>query len=112
MTLAEWIKRYEDKAEPFVMEPGFSLFFDSEHGFLCWKVEGDTLHIDHTSTDDWAWMRGKVVGIAREHGCRRLMTFVFRNPRAYARLTGAHLLPGESRILANGKFYWAFEELI
>lgn len=112
MTMQEWIERYEKKAEPFEPEEGSEIFFRQDKGIVCYKVMGDTLYIDHTSTDDWKWGRDSMAKIARERGCKRLMTYVFRNPKAYARLTGAHLVPRESRYLANGKFYWAFEEVL
>lgn len=110
MKMQGWVRKYEAKAEPFILEDGFQVFFDEGKGFLCWKVEWDVLYIDHTSTNDQAWMHEKIRDIGREHGCRMAMTYTFRNPKAYVRLTGAHLSLKDSKHMKNGKFYWAFTE--
>ena len=110
MKMQEWVLKYEAKAEPFALEDGFQLFLDESKGFLCWKVVDDVLYIDHTSTDDQAWMHEKIRELGKEHGCRMALTYTFRDPRAYVRLTGAHVDLSESRWMRNGRFYWAFTE--
>lgn len=110
MKMQEWVLKYEAKAEPFALEDGFQLFLDESKGFLCWKVVGNVLVIDHCSTDDIAWVHEKIREIGREHGCRVAITYTFRNPRAYVRLAGAHIDLSESKWMKNGRFYWALTE--
>lgn len=112
MSISDWIKKYEGKTEPFIIQEGEELYFTPEHGFIVWRMIGDTLYIDHTSTDDVRWAREKCREIGKAHGATRMFTFTLRNPRAFQKITGAHFAPQESRTLANGVFYWAFEDVI
>lgn len=112
MTMQEWIDRYEAKAEKFSIDDDTHVFFSPEDGFICWQKIGESLYLNHTCVKDVEWARARAYELAKENGCRYLITLVKRNPVAYQRLTRAHFVPGESRRLANGEFYWAFEEKV
>lgn len=110
MTLNDWIAKYEQKAEKFVLLPGFSIHFEPDKGFFCWRVWQNVFEIDHTCTDDHAWAYNMVMQMAKERGCRLLRTATFRNPAAYMRLFKGTPNLALSGLRPNGKFYWIFEK--
>jgi hypothetical protein len=112
MTLAEWVEKYEAKAEVFEFPAEGEMYFNPEEGFLCYRVVDNALYLDHCSVRSAEWLNEKAKEIGRAHGCKYLVTYTLRSPVAFAKLFHAHLLPDESKTLANGKWYWAFEELI
>ena len=115
MTFEEYVKIYEKKAEPYTLEPGYTLYFDENHGFITYKKMKDTLLVDHCcSINDLPWMIKKAQEIAKEQGCIYLATQTCRSARAYIR-RGApsvmkewHLDLSLSGYRKNGKFYWCF----
>ena len=57
MTKEQWIAKYEQKAEPFSMTPGYNLWFRSDKGFFLWRVKDGIFEIDHTCTNDIRYFR-------------------------------------------------------
>ena len=111
MTKSEWIKKYEDKAEPYYeLEPeGYTELFDPEKGYLYYKIEGNCITIGHCCTNDMYYWEKRVQEIANKYGCTTIKTITMRNPRAYIRMTGAHLDLINSGYRPNGLWYWAME---
>lgn len=110
MTLLEWIEKYEKKAEPWDLQPGYSILYRSDKGFFNWRANGLAFDIDHTSTNDIKWMMDKASELAREHGCKFLRALTLHDPAAFMRLTGARLNMPLSGVRQNGTFYWCFEK--
>lgn len=110
MTLYYWITKYEQKAEKFILLPGFTLYCNPEKGFFCWRVFGDVLEIDHTCTNDHKWAEREAALIAKKHHCKLIRTQTFRDPASYMRLTKAKINISLSGIRPNRKMYWVFEK--
>ena len=94
MTLPEWISKYTRKTgEQFSNPPNFQLAFDEQHGFFCFKADckdGVTfVNIGATCVNEWKWVIGELTPLAKSIGARYFATATKRNPKAYARLTGA-----------------------
>ena len=113
MTEKEWIDRYSDKAETFYIDPEYTKIFKEDKGFLYYKITEDNgervLHFGHTCTNDMAWWDKRMTEFAKENDCARMKTITMRSPRAYIRMTGAHLVLKDSGFRPNGLFYWAME---
>lgn len=110
MTLEQWIAKYEQKAEKFILLPGFTIYYKPEKGFFCWRKTGDVLEIDHTCTNDHNWAETEAILIAKKHHCKLICTQTFCDPAAYMRLTKAKINISLSGIRPNGKMYWVFEK--
>lgn len=98
MTLDEWVAKYEKKTgEQFVVPDGFKLAFDEQHGFFCFTVafkDGiEYVDIAHTCVDSFKWAFDIVESFAKANGIKYMATATKRNPKAYARLTGATRKP-------------------
>ena len=112
-TFEEWKSWYEAHAESADPIDGASLYFEPEHGFFYYKVfPGGVLYIDHFATDDYQYLFRRAREIARRLGCREVTTQTFHPAKAYARLSKAHLDLKYSVRGANGKWYWAFTEVL
>lgn len=116
-TLRQWIAKYEAKAEKLIILPGFSIYFEPEKGFFYWKVTYDTTHgkifeVDHTCTNDGKWAYNKAYEMAKEHGCKWIVTATSRDPAAYMRMYKCQPVLTHSGIRQNGVFYWVFKKLI
>lgn len=68
MTKEQWIAKYEQKAEPFSMTPGYNLWFRADKGFFLWKAKDRILGISHTSTNDIHFILKEMMRIAKVHG--------------------------------------------
>jgi hypothetical protein len=112
MTLDEWKVKYEQKAEPLIPLPGFSLYFEPDKGFFYWHKFGDVFEIDHTCTDDVMWAHNKCMDMAVATCCKILRTATYRNWVAYKRLTKATVNWSLSGFRPNGKFYYIFEKQV
>jgi len=111
MTLRDYIRAYEAKTEPFVLEEDYTLLYAPHKGFITYKVAGDALILDHCCTvNDIHWIQRKGREVAREHHCRWLVTQTMRSPRAFLRQTHAHLDLTLSGYRPNGIWYWVFIE--
>lgn len=108
MTKEQWIAKYEQKAEPFSMTPGYNLWFRANKGFFLWKAQDGVLGISHTSTNDIQFMLGKMMEIAKRNNCTLLRTATIHNPASFMRLMGSHLNLERSD-WHNGRFYWFME---
>lgn len=112
-TFDEWKSWYEAHAEPAYPIEGALLYFEPAHGFFYYKVfPGGVLYIDHFATDDYQYLFRKAREIARRLGCRKVTTQTFHPAKAYARLSKAHLDLKYSTRGANGRWYWAFTEVL
>ena len=121
MKMEEWLKRYEDKAEPWKLGEGYRMFFDEEKGLIDYAIAEDdgerAFIIGNCSTKDMAWFYSWCKAKAEEEGCTVMYTSTMRNPKAYVRKAwsfGArpHLDIKRSGKHPNGKFYWIFTERI
>lgn len=110
MQLNDWIKKYEKKAEKFKVLPGFSIYYEPDKGFFCWKVIGNVFEVDHTCTNDVQHFYKVANDMAKEQGCILMRTQTFHNPSAYMRLSKARLNLELSGVRPNGKMYWVFEK--
>ena len=110
MTIEQWIQKYEKRAEKFDVPPGYKIFYDTDKGFMLWRVYDEAIEIDHCCTNDINYMIRVAEQKARENGVNLIRTMTYKNPAAYLRLTKSHLDIGRSHVLANGLFYWCFEK--
>lgn len=115
MTMQEWIKKYEAKANPVHFE-GWTVHYEEDKGFLAWKKYGEAL-IMGDCCGDFAWIHDYCMEKARENGCRVLATFTKRNPRAFIRKAymmgyNVHFDVSGSRYHPNGKWYWLMTEAV
>ena len=110
MTIEQWIQKYEKSAEKFDVPPGYKIFYDTDKGFMLWRMHDGAIEIDHCCTNDINYMIRVAEQKARENGVNLIRTMTYKNPAAYLRLTKSHLDIGRSRVLANGLFYWCFEK--
>ena len=94
MTLQEWIDRYETKTgDTFSVNDGFQLAFDLEHGFfvfgfVMWQGKG-WLELRQTCVNSWQWVYQSVEDTVYMNNLAGVLTYTKRNPKAYAKLTGA-----------------------
>lgn len=109
MTFEQWVTKYEQKAEKYILLPGFSIYFEPDKGFFCWNVFRDVFEIDHTCTNDIKWAYGKCLEMAKQRNCILLRTATNRSPGSYMRLTKGIPNLSLSGVRANGKMYWIFE---
>ena len=109
MTKEQWIAKYEQKAEPFSMTPGYNLWFRADKGFFLWRAQDGVLGISHTSTNDIQFMLGEMMKIAKCNNCILLRTATIHNPAAFIRLMGTHINLSRSAY-HNGRFYWFMEK--
>ena len=100
MTKEQWIAKYEKKAEPFSMTPGYNLWFRADKGFFLWKAKDGILGISHTSTNDIHFMLKEMMRIAKENNCSYLRTATVHNPAAVKTDFGAELDKLVLRLLA------------
>jgi hypothetical protein len=112
MTLQDWITKYEQEAEEFILLPGFSIYYRPEKGFFCWRIWRDVFEIDHTCTIDIKWADDKISELAKQHNCTILRTATFRDPAAYMRFRKATPNIAMSGLRPNNKFYWVFERKV
>lgn len=112
MKLKEWIAKYEQEAEEFILLPGFSIYYEPEKGFFCWRVFGNIFEVDHTCTNDGKWAYNTVNEVAKLFGCKFIRTATKRNPRAYKRLFKGSINFALSGIRPNGEMYWIFEKKV
>lgn len=109
MKLEDWITKYEKEAEKFELLLGFSVYYEPDKGFICWRAFKNILEIDHTCTNDIKWADAKCVELAKQHHCNILRTATKRNPSAYMRFTKATPNLSLSGVRPNGFMYWVFE---
>jgi hypothetical protein len=111
ITLAQWIKKYEEKAEEYKLLPGFTVYYDPDKGFFCWRAWQDVFEVDHSCTNDYRYFNEVANNIAKMYRCNIMRTATYRDPVAYWRLQrGSGINFALSGIRPNGKFYWVFEK--
>ena len=118
MTYDEWLEKYlrrfrkewKEPLDRLEIEDDMKLYFDEKKGFMWYAIRGDRFHIDHTSTNDIAYMHEQARTMAKQAGCRILETEVARNAPAYVRLAHTHLNVVKSEVKADGHFYWLMED--
>lgn len=94
MTLSSWITRYESKTgEQFTVPDRFQLAFDEQHGFFVfgftiWQGK-EWLQFGATCVDSWKWVFDSVKDTVIINNLAGCLTKTHRNPKAYAKLTGA-----------------------
>ena len=110
MTLQQWITKYEQKSEKFILLPGFTIFYNPERGFFCWRVFENVFEIDHTCTNDIYYCYQTANDLAKKHHCQLIRTQTFRDPASYMRLTKSKINLSLSGIRPNEKMYWVFEK--
>ena len=108
----EWVRRYESRTEPYGLEPGFTLYFEPDNGFLTYAVLGDCLVLDHTCCERMDWAHAIAKRLATENRCHFIVTQTMRNPAAFCRHSHGHLDIEKSGYRKNGIWYWVFEERI
>lgn len=113
-TFEKWKSWYEAHAEPADPIEGASLYFEPEHGFFYYKIFPDirAMYVDHFATDNYQYLFRRAREIARAAGCGEVITQTFHPAKAYARLSKAHLDLEHSTRGENGKWYWAFTEVL
>jgi hypothetical protein len=109
-TLADWITKYEAEAEPLTPLPGFQCYYEPDKGFFYWHVCNNVFEVDHTCTNDIAYMFQVANDMAKRRGCTVMLTVTKRDPVAYMRLTKAKINLTYSGIRPNGNMYWCFEK--
>src|SRR5665647_2061393 len=100
--ISDFIQKYKAKTgDAFSIPDGFQIAFDEQHGFFIFGFSKwdnrDWLEIQQTCVDSWLWVFGAVVETIIDNGLAGVLTYTRRNPKAYARLTGAkyiETLPG------------------
>lgn len=110
MTLQQWITKYEQEAEKFTLLPGFVIYFEPNKGFFCYRSWQGVFEIDHTCTTNGKWAYNKCMELAKERGCKWLITATERDPAAYMRLFKVTPVLEYSGIRSNGNFYWVFKK--
>ncbi|WP_110953040.1 hypothetical protein [Anaerosinus massiliensis] len=110
MTLDDWIKRYEKKAEKFSLIPGFSIYYEPDKGFFCYKITGNVFEVDHTCTNDVKHLVTVAQYKAKKHNCKVIVTQTLHDPAVFMRLLKWNIRIDLSGIRDNGKMYWVFEK--
>jgi hypothetical protein len=112
MTLQEWIIKYQDEAEEFIKLPGFSIYYEPDNGFFCWRACNGVLEVDHCCTNDAIYMNNKAIEFAKQMLSKTLRTATNRNPATYMRFMKCAPNLSLSGIRPNGKMYWVFERKV
>ena len=92
-TKAEWLKYYEERTgcKDLRLFPDEQVFFHPEHGFMTFFVYGNVLEIHHMCGDGKSWVK-LVKKIMQDNGLRTVRFSTKRNPKAWQRKYGAHIL--------------------
>lgn len=117
LTFLEWVKRFEEKAEPFVEDEGYSTVFSPYQGFFQFRFDGDVFRIGNVCTANVQWVHDACYMRAKMAGCKELATWTHRNPKAFLRLMRklgyeVHLDVAKSGVGKNGLFYWYLTEVV
>ena len=114
MTFDKWVERYEHKTGDKVFIPdGFQLAFDEQHGFfvfgfVMWQGK-EWLEIRQTCVDSWQWVYQSVEDTVYMNNLAGVLTYTKRNPKAYAKQTGAKYI----ETLSDGchVFIWEVQDV-
>lgn len=112
MTLQEWKSKYEKEAEEFILLPGFTIYYEPDKGFFCWKKTGDYFEIDHTCTNNIRYIFNVMNDIAKNIGCKIIITSTKHDPAAFMRLLKCTPNIELSGIRPNGHMYWVMERRV
>lgn len=116
MTFADYVRLFEQKAEPFTDDETFTTLFDSAHGFLQYKIdENNRLHIG-CCCGDLNWVHKLCELKAKLYKCKEMYMFTCRNPKAWLRRgyqLGYLLHLDTSRCgYYKGRYYFCISEVV
>lgn len=66
-------------------------YTENDHGFVSYKIEGNTLHVIQVYGDGKHWEKF-FRKLAKEQGIKRAMFYTRRNPKAFQRRYGAKIV--------------------
>lgn len=89
---SDWVKLFESKSgEPFYLPPGYKLWAGPDNSFISYKIDEDTFYVGQAVGNGGVWWHF-ILAIAREKGCKHIVTQTFRSPRAFCRKWGAKVI--------------------
>lgn len=92
-TIAEWLKYYEERTgcKDLRLEHDEQIFFHPEHGFITFYAHDGILELHHMCGDGKAWQK-ILTQIMRDNELTTLRAYTERNPDAWIRKYGGHVL--------------------
>lgn len=80
MSIANWIAKYKQSTnEDFFLPPNYTLMTNHEHGFVMYRVCGETMWVTQCCGHQWYWYP-IMETIAKAFGCKQFKTFTSYSP--------------------------------
>ncbi len=88
MELEQWIEKYNKKTkEIFKIKPFASLMFYHNKGFMQFAIiddfRGEKVLMIYETCGDGRYFEQEALKIAKENGCTKLITTIYRDPHVY-----------------------------
>ena len=92
-SIAEWLKWYEDRTgcKDLELQPDEQIFFHPEHGFITFYAHDGILELHHMCGNGRQWTK-ILTQIMRDNGLAKLRAYTERNPEAWMRKYGGHII--------------------
>jgi len=86
MSIANWIQKYKKSTnEDFFLPPNYTLMTNHEHGFVMYRVCGETMWVTQCCGHQWYWYP-IMETIAKAFGCKQFKTFTSYSPKIFQKV--------------------------
>ncbi|MBR1437864.1 MAG: hypothetical protein IJ587_04940 [Synergistaceae bacterium] len=92
-TKSEWLKWYKDRTgcKDLELMPDEHVFFHHKHGFITFFAHNGVLELHNMCGDGKKWQK-ILTQIMKDNGLTKLRAYTERNPQAWIRKYGGHIL--------------------
>ena len=90
---ADWLKYYGQRTgcKDLELKPDEQIFFHPEYGFIVFYAHDGILELHHMCGDGKKWQK-ILTQIMKDNGLTKLRAYTERNPEAWIRKYGGHIL--------------------